>query len=187
MHVVFNIEVKGVRYMNRRNIIIGCVVVALIILGIILNNNNDEAVNNVGEPDKISIANHQIVVDIKGEVKNPGIYCLNSDSRVIDAINIAGGLTYMADTVNINLAIKLEDGMIVNIFRKESLAQVEKISINRASINELMKLEGIGEIKAKSIIEYRNAFGHFMSLEDLCKVNGITKDIYNKNKEFICL
>ena len=173
--------------MNRRNIIIGCVVIVLIILGIILNNNKSEEPNIIQDMDNTPISNYQIVVDIKGEVKVPGIYSLDSNSRIIDAINIAGGLTYMADTEKINLAIKLEDGMIINVFKKENLESIEKISINKASINELMKLEGIGEAKARSIIAYRNNNGYFMSLEDLCKVNGITKDIYSKNKEFICL
>ena len=93
----------------------------------------------------------------------------------------------MADVEKINLAIKLEDGMIVNIFRKDNINIVNRISINHASINELTKLEGVGEAKARSIIEYRNKNGYFMSLEDLRKVNGITEEIYNKNKEFICL
>lgn len=173
--------------MNRKNIIIGCVVIVLIVLGIFLNKNKTvESIPNDNK-DLNQVSNYQIAIDIKGEVKNPGLYFINGNCRVIDAINIAGGLTPMADVEKINLAIKLEDGMIVNIFRKDNINIVNRISINHASINELTKLEGVGEAKARSIIEYRNKNGYFMSLEDLRKVNGITEEIYNKNKEFICL
>lgn len=172
--------------MTKRNIIIGVIIVLLIILGIVLSNNQQEIII----PDDKDInrgSNFQIVVDIKGEVKNPGIYYLNSNSRVMDAINIAGGVTNEADIESINLASLLEDGMIVNIFKKVQNKETSKISINTASLDELTKLSGIGEAKAKNIIEYRNKHGYFMSLEDLCKVDGITEKIYNENKEFICL
>lgn len=172
--------------MNKKNIIIGCVVVVLIVVGIILNNSKsvESATNDNNEK---YIENHyQIIVDIKGEVKTPGIYYLNSNSRVIDAVNIAGGFTSEADIEVINLATKLEDGMIVNVFKKE-IKYVEKVSINKATIDELTKVSGIGDAKAKSIIEYRNKHGNFMSLEEIKKVDGITKDTFNKIKESICL
>lgn len=173
--------------MKKKNIIIGCVVIVLIVIGILINKDKPVESTSVNNNLPQQTSNHQIAIDIKGEVKSPGLYYLNSNSRVIDAINIAGGITPFADIENINLANKLEDGMIVNIFKKEDASQVNKISINRASINELTRLEGIGEAKAKSIIEYRNKNGYFMSIEELRKVNGITEDIYNKNKKFLCL
>lgn len=172
--------------MNKKNIIIGCIVVVLIVVGIIINNskNVESATNDNRE--KYIDNDYQIIVDIKGEVKTPGIYYLSSNSRVIDAVNIAGGFTKEADIEGLNLATKLEDGMIVNVFKKE-INDKEKISINKATIDELTKISGIGESKAKSIIEYRSKHGNFMSLEEIIKVDGITKDTFNKIKEFICL
>ena len=172
--------------MNKRNIIIGCVVIVLIIVGIIVNNSKTvESVNNNYEERNIQ-SSSQIIVDIKGEVKTPGIYYLDGNSRIIDAVNIAGGFTNEADLESINLATKLEDGMIVNVFKKNTI-EVKKISINKATIDELTKISGIGEAKAKSIIDYRNKHGKFMSLEEITKVDGISKDTFNKIKEFICL
>lgn len=173
--------------MSKKNIIIALVVIILIIMGIVLNNKKQVETLPHDYNDKIiEEYNNQIIVDIKGEVNSPGIYYLKSNSRVIDAINLAGGTTPYADLDNINLATKLEDGMIVNIFKKED-AKEEKISINKATIDELMKLPGVGEAKAKSIVEYRTKNGNYMSLEEIKKVDGINENLYKQIKEFICL
>lgn len=60
--------------------------------------------------------NKEIMVDVKGEVANPNIYTLKSDSRVIDAINMAGGVTYNGDTSILNLSKKLEDEMVIIVY-----------------------------------------------------------------------
>lgn len=174
--------------MKRKNIIIGIIVIVLIIVGLLLNNyNKKEAKDELKNYDLIvDNRSNQIVVDIKGEVKAPGIYYLNANSRVIDAIKVAGGLTAYADITNINLASKIEDGTIIFIHKKE-ITQTNKISINKATIDDLIKLPGIGEAKAKKIIEYRSKNGYFNSLEDLLKVEGINENLYKQIKEFICL
>lgn len=63
----------------------------------------------------------EYMVDIKGEVINPGIYELAKDSRVIDVINKAGGLTNNADTTVINLSKKIVDEMVIIIYSKEQV------------------------------------------------------------------
>lgn len=62
--------------------------------------------------------NKKYMVDIKGEVRTPGIYELESSSRVIDVINEAGGLTENADTTVINLSKKISDEMVIIIYSK---------------------------------------------------------------------
>jgi len=176
--------------MQKKKIIIGIVVIILIGLGIILNQeSNNSTVNNYNDVNNDSnISVKQIIVDVKGEVKRPGIYYLNENSRVIDAINAAGGLTNNADTSNINLAMKLEDGTSIYILKKvEKDVTQSKISINKATIDELMQLPGIGEVKARKIVEYRLKNGYFLSLEDLLKVDGINENLYKQIKEYICL
>jgi len=161
-------------------------------------------------------------VDIKGEINSPGIYSLNVNSRVIDVIEKAGGLTENADTSVINLSKKITDEMVIIIYSREQVAdfqktkeiekQVEdkchqmnedslindacigentkitgKVSINTASLEELMTLSGIGEAKAKEIINYREQNGPFTALEDLMNVSGIGEKAFAQIKEDITL
>lgn len=79
-------------------------------LGESQKNNPNEQENN--------IENEEILVHISGEVKNAGVYSLLDGDRITDAINQAGGLTEEADTSQINLAYKVEDGMKIDIPKK---------------------------------------------------------------------
>ncbi len=166
-----------------------------------------------------TIKSSQIYVDIKGYVNKPGVYKLDSNSRVIDAIKTSGGLKKDANTRFINLSKVLNDGDVIVIYsnseikkaKKQDVIYVEtpcvceevkndacykdnslnetnktnKININTASLEELKTLSGIGEAKAKSIIEYRTKNGNFKSIEDLLNVSGISETIYAKIKENI--
>ncbi len=65
-------------------------------------------------------------VDIKGEINKPGIYSLKEESRVIDVIEEAGGLTNQADTSVINLSKKIEDEMVIIIYSKKEVSNFKK-------------------------------------------------------------
>ena len=154
----------------------------------------------------------KIFVDIKGSVKTPGVYELNINSRVIDAIKASGGLNKDANTSYINLSKKLEDGDVIIIYSNKEIEEAEKqdniievpcdcsniknetneeetsnskININTASLEELQTLNGIGESKAALIIEYRTSNGKFKSIEELKNVKGISEKIFSKIKENI--
>ena len=73
----------------------------------------------------------------------------------------------------------------VKVDSNTTSTSTDKISINTDSITELMRLSGIGEAKAKAIIEYRKSNGNFISIEDIKKVSGISESIYNKIKDYI--
>lgn len=60
-----------------------------------------------------------------------------------------------------------------------------KVNINTASMEELMTITGIGETRAKAIIEYRNAGGRFLKIEDIMNVRGIKEGLFSKIKDFI--
>ena len=66
-----------------------------------------------------------------------------------------------------------------------NVASSERLNLNKATEQELMKLRGIGESKAKQIIEYRNKNGGFRSIEDIMKIKGIKKSAFNKIKDNI--
>lgn len=143
----------------------------------------------------------EIYIHIDGEVKNPGVYKMKNGDRVNDVIQAAGGLTDNADKSKINLAIKLKDEMKIHIYKigedknnsnsksldentNSNLNNTKLININTASKDELCKLNGIGENKAKLIIQYREK-KKFTKIEDITKVSGIGKKTFEKIKNDI--
>ena len=122
-------------------------------------------------------------VEIKGEVKKPGVYELDLHDTVQDLIKVAGGVTSQADLSSINQNQDvLNKGVIVIPQKKEK----EKISINSASLEELDTLPGIGPSTAKRIIEFRKVHP-FIKVEDIMKIKGIKQKLFNKIKDSICL
>ena len=152
--------------------------------------------------------NNNFYVDVKGEVKNPGVYFVSDGMLVIDAINLAGGLTKKACTDDINLSMKLTKEMVIYINNKNSFTTTTKVTelndvkitnkqnnksnnelsglvnINTASKEELMSITGIGESKANSIIEYRKE-NKFNSIEDIKNVSGIGDKFFEQIKNYI--
>lgn len=131
-------------------------------------------------------------IDIKGEVVNPGVYEVDSDMIVLDAINLAGGLTKDGDTSNINLSEKLTESMIIivdskaNNESKNLISKRNKVSLNKGTKEELMSLTGIGESKALAIIEYRQK-NRFTKVEDIMLVSGIGESTFAKIKDSITI
>ncbi len=156
---------------------------------------------------------NKIIIYITGAVANEGIYELDENSRIADAIDKAGGITEEANINNINLAFVLEDGVKIYIPKKGDnsneikddtntyiskrsdnieLAQStknnntnNKVNINTANQTELETLPGIGASIATKIISYRNKNGKFINIEDIKKVNGIGESKYEKIKDLI--
>ncbi|MCR5273561.1 MAG: helix-hairpin-helix domain-containing protein [Lachnospiraceae bacterium] len=141
----------------------------------------------------------QIVVYVCGAVKSPGVYFLDGRSRVYEAVEKAGGLKEDAASWAINLADCISDGQMIYIPNSDEAAYPEGVTlpvsagdsedgvvnINTADENELMTLNGIGEQKAKSIIEYRNTNGDFENACDIMNVSGIGEGCYQKIKDNI--
>lgn len=112
-----------------------------------------------------------VIVDVQGEVKNPGIVELQSGARVIDAIEAAGGLLPKV-TPGINLARIVLDGEQL-IIGKTNESQDGKINLNTASVAELEDIPGVGPVLASRIIDYRNSKGSFRTFEDVDNVSGV--------------
>lgn len=202
-------------------IIFVIIVVIFITIFLILFNNKKE--ENIIETNKISyeeeikeepLENIYYYVDIKGEVNNPGVYKLDSNSRVIDAINAAGGLKDNSSTRYINLSKFIADEMVIIVYSNEEINEYKKtetivipceceeiindscldnnvkhneedlININIATQEELMTISGIGEAKANAIINYRE-IKQFDSIEEIKEVSGISDALYDKIKNFI--
>ena len=136
-------------------------------------------------------------VDIKGEVKDPGVYKLKEGSRVIDAINASGGLKENANTYSVNLSKKITDEMVIIVpsnsentnVSNNTITQNTKnsslVNINTATTKELLSITGIGESKASNIVKYREENGNFSSIEDIKNVSGIGDSLFEKIKKYI--
>lgn len=164
-----------------------CGVILLIVVALVFKN-KPPTEKPYPEPSTPNNVIEKIVIEIKGEINRPGIYICNSDDRIYSVINLAGGLTSFAEISSLNMAQKVFDGMVIVIpKRNETTKTTGKVSINQASLPELMSLKGIGEARAKAIIEYREKNGPFISIEGLKNVNGISESIFNQIKDDISL
>lgn len=149
----------------------------------------EERIDNLQEETK---ENERIVVDIKGAVKDPGVYEVDEEARVYDIVELAGGFTKDADENQINLAEKAYDEMVIYVPNKREIDGIEtvthqsnKIRINYATAEEIEQLQGIGPSKAKAIIQYREEYGPFRSVEDLLNVSGIGEKTLENIKDDI--
>lgn len=147
-----------------------------------------------------------LYVHICGAVKEEGVYVLPAESRLQDGIAAAGGFREDADRLFHNLAAPLKDGQRVYVPTKEETKDVsveertegtsdwfygeesngnQPVNINTADLEQLMTLSGIGEAKAKSILQYREKVGGFQSIEEIKNVSGIGDAMFERIKEDI--
>ena len=140
-----------------------------------------------------------ITVDVKGAVKSPEIYDLPVGSRVHDAVQKAGGLTEEADSKSLNLAQKISDEALVYVPTKgeevasqqtgsgttASTSKDKKVNLNKASLEELKQVKGLGGKRAQDIIDHREANGKFKSVDELKKVSGIGAKTIEKLKDYV--
>lgn len=127
-------------------------------------------------------------VHVAGEVRRPGVYRLRASSRVEQAVDSAGGATRRADLDGLNLAQKVQDGRQILVPRRGVAAAaasvpgaasgaggapVTPVDLNRATLQELDTLDGVGPATAQKILDYREQHGGFGSVEELGQVTGI--------------
>lgn len=127
--------------------------------------------------------NDSITVYVQGEVVEEKKLVLDKYSTIEDALGFIE-LTDEADVSGFNLLMCLKDQDVLSIPKKTT---VSKISINTATVDELMTIPGIGKVKAEKIISYREINGLFQTIEDIMKIDGIKEKSFEKLKDFICL
>jgi len=129
----------------------------------------------------------QIVVDVKGDVKTPGLVTLPAGARVADAITAAGGVIPSADLTGINLAERLSDGQMIFIGNAQSmeLSSDPRINLNLATETDLDSLPGVGPVMAGRIIAWRESNQRFHSIEELQEVPGIGPKVFANLKPLV--
>ncbi len=148
----------------------------------------------------------QWTVYVCGAVNQPGVYILSADSRLYEAVAMAGGFSKEADCSYHNLARTVADGERIYILSVEETSRLTMeqqvtgeteaaeqagssgnvlIDINAADREQLMELPGIGEAKASAILEYRRRVGRFTAIEEIMNVSGIGEAMFEKIKDKI--
>ncbi len=165
------------------------------------------------KPEEVQSEPEVIFVHVCGAVVSPGVYGMEPDARVYEAVSCAGGLREDAAGEAVNQAQKVTDGERIYIPTREEADAgwtsnmetdptseggstsenngvqtgntEEKVNINTASLEELRTLSGIGDTRAKSILDYREAQGGFQTIEELMNVEGIKEGVFEKIKDRI--
>lgn len=135
-----------------------------------------------GGSSSLSVAgsNGEVVVDVTGAVRRPGVYRMPLGSRVDDAVRRAGGAAPEAQLEAINLAARLADGQQVVVPEAVPGGGVAgvgteegPISLGTATAEQLEEIEGIGPVTAGDIIAFRDEHGGLSSVDQLDQVPGI--------------
>lgn len=112
----------------------------------------EEKENNIIEAN--SCDTNTFYIDIKGEVKRPGVYEIDSNKRVIDVVNMAGGFTKDADTSILNLSKKLKDEMSIKIYSKKEINDIKNSLVKEPEVIEVVKeVEKIVEVEKECLCE----------------------------------
>lgn len=187
-----------------KKILITLVVICFIVLGLFYINfadknedsstssSNAQAEIEYGEETTENAPKSMIYVHVCGQVNNPGVYELESGSRVFAAIEMAGGINEFADAASLNLAKEVKDGEQIYVpeigeaeMSSPSSVSDGLVNINTATAEELTSLPGIGQSRAKTIIDYRETNGDFSAIEDIMNVTGIKEASFAKIKDLI--
>jgi competence protein ComEA len=160
-----------------------------------LGQDNTVKISRSDEPveQNTNIESPKIYVHVAGSVKSPGIYQLDSGTRVYDAVLAAGGFTDKANQASVNMARALNDGEQLVISSESTGAVYEGalsstlISLNQASSSQLEDLPGVGPALAGRIVDWRTANGGFKAKEDLLNVAGIGDKLFASVKDLVTL
>jgi len=153
--------------------------------------------DRLSDPAELQISNTETVaadirVYISGAVQNPGVYPVKDGDRWIDALEIAGGPAEDADLNAVNLAKRAqdEDQIFVPAQGGNSPAtngQKPLVNINTAGEAELQALPGIGEVRARNIVQSRTSQGPFASVEELLTRKLISQSVFADIEPLITL
>lgn len=164
--------------------IVGAALVVLVVLGKLLAHAGaPSAARPRPAPIPVAAPPPEVVVDVVGAVRRPGLYRLREGGRIADALASAGGTTAKADLELVNLAAPIADGEQIVVPRRgaagpasgagASAAPTGPVHLSTATVEQLDALPGIGPVTAQKIVDYRTAHGAFHSVDELDAIAGI--------------
>ncbi len=184
---------------NLNKIIWPLVIILISLSGIyIYEQGREKSVQIIERVEEAKVTNKKVVVQVDGAVKNPGVYQITENTHLYELLLLAEPLPD-ADLQKFNLAEIIKDGSLFRIpslIKKElkktvKPAAVKKgsvvVNINKAGVNELSQIPGIGTSYAERIINYRNEKGYFNKLKDLLNVKGIGESKLKAMEQYITL
>jgi len=171
---------------SRRKLLVsaGAGVAAVAVIGSLWSNassgSGEVAVEPTAGAQVNSLSTDTLIVQVVGAVAEPGVYEVPMDSRVMDAVSLAGGLAANADPASLNLARIVQDGEQIIVgatgdarSRHAASSVADKVNINTATAQDFETLPRIGATLAERIIAYRDQHGPFAGVESLLEVPGI--------------
>lgn len=136
----------------------------------------------------------KVHVHVVGAVAKPGVYELDTSSRVIDAIEAAGGANEDADLQQVNMARLLSDGEQIRVLTAQEAALTSQsgaasalLNLNSATAEQLEELPGVGPALAARILDWRESNGSFKNVEDLSSVSGIGDKLLASVRDLVTL
>lgn len=171
---------------SRRKLLVsaGAGVAAVAVIGSLWSNatsgSGEVAVEPTAGASVNTLSTDTLIVQVVGAVAEPGVYEVPMDSRVMDAVSLAGGLAANADPASLNLARIVQDGEQIIVgatgdarSRRAASSLAGKVNINTATAQDFDTLPRIGATLAERIVAFRDQHGPFAGVESLLEVPGI--------------
>ena len=137
----------------------------------------------------------ELKVYVSGAVARPGVYSMAQSDRLADALEAAGGAVHGARLDCVNQSLRVKDEAHYHVPGAEEQCQPSSsaaslqgdsgIDLNTASAEEMESLPGIGEVKARAIVDYREKNGRFGSTDEVVNVDGIGPTTYKRIKDLV--
>lgn len=165
---------------NKKYFLVFLFLITILLLGNLLKTTDGIEQNKVISAQEKTVIESEIVVDIQGAIKNPGIYTVNISTRLFELLEKAGGLTENYDkdyySKNINPSIKLKDQQKVYIPTVSDKYLDNLVNINSADLETLITKLGLSTANAKKILGDRP----YSSIEELLTKGILTSKAYNQ-------
>lgn len=136
------------------------------------------------------VSNLEVVVDVEGDVRRPGLVTLPTGSRIADAIKAAGGFSRKDVAGSVNLAARIEDGqqiVVGMVVAGVGGASDSTVSLNSGAESDFDSLPGVGPVLAGRIVTWRTEHKRFSAIDELQEVPGIGPKVFANLKDLVRL